>query len=142
MEKPREELRKRITACKIGSAGFTTKDIRELQFLFVGLLEAILVVSRIAFDVQSLHVDCSYYGSSFKAQDGLVCKHLILKSAMRIVIPHAPSNQTIKPSLLELNIAREPTTIQRLRASPRSIAPASLELARFSRGGQFSLVIC
>jgi len=54
------------------------------------------------------------------------------------------SNQTIKPSLVKPNIARKSAAVQRLSASPRSIAPASLELARLarlSRGQLISLVV-
>lgn len=52
-----------------------------------------------------------------------------------------PSNQTIKTSLVKPDIARDPAGVQRFGAAPWSITPASLELARFSRG-QFGLVIC
>jgi hypothetical protein len=54
----------------------------------------------------------------------------------------ALSNQTVKMSVVQkFNIAREPATDKRFRASPRSIAPAGLVLARLARlsSSQFSV---
>lgn len=51
-----------------------------------------------------------------------------------------PSYQTIKTPPVKAHIARDPAAIQGFRAPSRSIAPASPEFARLSRG-QFSLVV-
>jgi hypothetical protein len=51
-------------------------------------------------------------------------------------------NQSIKMSLVrKINIARKPAAVQRFRASPRSITPARLVLARLDRlsSSQFSV---